>query len=70
LSTHILPEVTMVCGRVLIINRGRIVAQDTMANLARGTERSLEEVFIAAVARDVEEDMPAGAAVAAGGGAP
>jgi ABC-2 type transport system ATP-binding protein len=70
LSTHILPEVTMVCGRVLIINRGRIVAQDTMANLARGTERSLEEVFIAAVARDVEEDMPAGAAVATGGGAP
>jgi len=34
LSTHILPEVTMVCGRVLIIRRGRIVAQDTMANLA------------------------------------
>ena len=34
LSTHILPEVTMVCQRVLIINKGRIVAQDTMKNLA------------------------------------
>ncbi len=34
LSTHILPEVTMVCQRVLIINKGRIVAQDTMQNLA------------------------------------
>jgi ABC-2 type transport system ATP-binding protein len=34
LSTHILPEVTMVCERVLIINKGRIVAQDSMANLA------------------------------------
>ena len=38
LSTHILPEVTMVCERVLIINRGRIVAQDTMENLAGGTD--------------------------------
>lgn len=69
LSTHILPEVTMVCERVLIINRGRIVAQDTMANLARGTARTLEEVFIAAVARDAGADEPAAAvAVAAGGG--
>lgn len=34
LSTHILPEVTMICERVLIINEGRIVAQDTMENLA------------------------------------
>ncbi|HEO72029.1 MAG TPA: ATP-binding cassette domain-containing protein [Candidatus Hydrogenedentes bacterium] len=34
LSTHILPEVTMVCERVLIIHQGRLVAQDTMANLA------------------------------------
>ena len=67
LSTHILPEVTMVCERVLIINRGRIVAQDTMANLARGTARTLEEVFIAAVARDPEEEAPARSAAAAGG---
>jgi ABC-2 type transport system ATP-binding protein len=29
LSTHILPEVSMVCQRVLIINEGRIVAEDT-----------------------------------------
>ena len=33
LSTHILPEVSMTCSRVLIINRGRIVAQDTPENL-------------------------------------
>lgn len=42
LSTHILPEVTMVCERVLIINDGRIVAQDTMANLAAKDGRRLE----------------------------
>jgi gliding motility-associated transport system ATP-binding protein len=33
LSTHILPEVSMVCGRVVIINRGRVVAEDTPENL-------------------------------------
>ena len=33
LSTHILPEVSMTCDRVVIINRGRIAAVDTPANL-------------------------------------
>ena len=35
LSSHVLPEVTAVCGRVIIIHRGRIVASDTIANLSR-----------------------------------
>ena len=35
LSSHILPEVSMICGRVLIINEGRIVAEDTPSNLAQ-----------------------------------
>lgn len=34
LSSHILPEVEAVCRRVLIMNRGRIVASDTPAALA------------------------------------
>jgi len=34
LSTHILPEVEMICGRVIIINKGKIVAMDTPADLA------------------------------------
>jgi len=34
LSTHILPEVEMTCQRVLIINKGRIIASDTPANLS------------------------------------
>lgn len=33
LSTHILPEVSMTCDRVIIINRGRIVAVDSPRNL-------------------------------------
>jgi ABC-2 type transport system ATP-binding protein len=51
LSTHVLPEVTMTCEKVLIINQGRIVAYDEISELARvhgGTaeEVSLEEIFI------------------------
>jgi len=36
LSSHILPEVSAVCDRVLIINKGKIVASDTPENLSRG----------------------------------
>jgi len=35
LSSHILPEVSAVCGRVIIINKGKIVASDTPENLSR-----------------------------------
>ena len=35
LSTHILPEVSMTCERVIIINSGKIVAVDTPENLTR-----------------------------------
>src|SRR5690606_18187924 len=33
LSTHILPEVSQTCQRVVIINKGRVVAEDTPDNL-------------------------------------
>ncbi|MCM8784998.1 MAG: ABC transporter ATP-binding protein [Candidatus Omnitrophica bacterium] len=33
LSSHILPEVSMVCERVIIINEGKIIAVDTIENL-------------------------------------
>jgi len=35
LSTHILPEVSAVCDRVVIINKGRIAAIDTPDNLSK-----------------------------------
>ncbi len=35
LSSHILPEVSQLCQRVIIINRGQIVASDTTENLSR-----------------------------------
>jgi ABC-2 type transport system ATP-binding protein len=40
LSTHILPEVSQICDRVLIINKGTIVAEDSPANLTRGHGKS------------------------------
>lgn len=38
LSTHILPEVSATCGRVIIINKGIIVAEDTPENLTSGLQ--------------------------------
>ena len=42
LSTHILPEVSMLCNRVVIIKKGRVVAEDTplaLTSRLQGSER-------------------------------
>ena len=47
LSTHILPEVSQTCQRVVIINRGHVVAVDTPENLTaklRGSEAMYVEI--------------------------
>ncbi len=44
LSSHILPEVAMVCGRVLIIHQGRLVAEESMASLAGAGAGMIVEV--------------------------
>ncbi len=47
LSTHILPEVEQTCEKVIIINKGKLVATDSVENLqarARGAESMLVEV--------------------------
>jgi ABC-2 type transport system ATP-binding protein len=40
LSTHILPDVQEVCSRVLIIHRGRLVADEAMGDLRQGAHSS------------------------------
>lgn len=40
LSSHILPEVSAVCERLIIINKGKIVASDTPENLSRNLSAS------------------------------
>ena len=42
LSTHILPEVSMTCERVIIIDYGRIIAEDTAEGLTRRLQGSHE----------------------------
>ena len=47
LSTHILPEVEQTCQQVIIINKGKLVAKDSVQNLqarARGAESVLVEI--------------------------
>lgn len=44
LSTHIMQEVEAICDRVIIINKGNLVADDTLSNLKKEGE-SLEEIF-------------------------
>lgn len=47
LSTHILPEVEAVCRKVIIINKGKVVATDSVDNLThrmRGTDMVSVEV--------------------------
>lgn len=47
LSTHIMQEVEAVCDNVIIINRGKIVADDTLDNLrSRNEGKTLESIFI------------------------
>jgi len=45
LSTHILPEVEMICGRVIIIDNGKIVAQDTTEAL-RAAQAASAEILV------------------------
>ena len=40
LSTHILPEVSTVCDRIILINRGRILASEPLAALRAQLERT------------------------------
>ncbi|MBI2026693.1 MAG: ATP-binding cassette domain-containing protein [Deltaproteobacteria bacterium] len=45
LSTHILPEVSATCDRVIVIHEGKIVASDTHENLLKTHGGSLEDIF-------------------------
>ncbi len=47
LSSHILPEVSQVCDRVIIMNKGVIVAEDTPRNLTIGSAKSARIELIA-----------------------
>jgi ABC-2 type transport system ATP-binding protein len=50
LSTHILPEVSQICDKVVIINEGHVVLEQGLDQLVAGT--SLEDVFLTAIAHE------------------
>ncbi len=54
LSTHILPEVTQLCDKVVIISRGRIVLEDRLEDLT--SHEDLEQLFLRVTAADVAAD--------------
>jgi ABC-2 type transport system ATP-binding protein len=58
LSSHILPEVSQVCSRVLIINDGTIIAEDTPERLGARV-RGAEHIFlqVAKAAREIPAEL-------------
>jgi ABC-2 type transport system ATP-binding protein len=58
LSTHILPEVEQTCEKVIIINKGKLVATDSVANL-QNRARGAETVLVEVAARSGEIDQAA-----------
>lgn len=57
LSTHILPEVSMVCSKVVIISKGRVVVESDLASLSR--DKSLEQIFIDSVSKEDASEVSA-----------
>jgi ABC-2 type transport system ATP-binding protein len=58
LSTHILPEVEMICGRVIIIANGRIALDESLERLKAGRAVEVEVRGPADAIRKVLETMP------------
>jgi ABC-2 type transport system ATP-binding protein len=50
LSTHILPEVSQICDKVVIIADGHIVLEEYLKQLPAGT--SLEDIFLQAITKE------------------
>jgi ABC-2 type transport system ATP-binding protein len=50
LSTHILPEVSMVCNKVVIVSRGRVVIESLLNQLTK--DKDLEQIFLESVSRE------------------
>jgi ABC-2 type transport system ATP-binding protein len=56
LSTHILPEVTLICSRVAIINHGRLLAIDSPAGLQQASEKTNQVSLLVAGPADAIRD--------------
>ena len=55
-STHIMQEVEAICENVIIINKGKIVADDTLTGLrSKYNNKSLENIFIELTGSNVQQ---------------
>lgn len=60
LTTHIMPEAEELADRIAIIDRGRILALDTLLNLKKQINKpnpSLEDIFLQLTGREMREDI-------------
>lgn len=58
LSSHILPEISAICERVIIINKGKIVAEDTPENLSKKLTNDNKFVIrVAGAKADIESAL-------------
>lgn len=57
LSTHILPEVEQTCEQVIIINKGKLVATDSVRNL-QARARGAESIVLEVAGRDGDNVQP------------
>ena len=57
LSTHILPEVSQICEKVVIINEGRVVLEEDIASLT--ADASLEDVFLRSISKETAAEPAA-----------
>jgi ABC-2 type transport system ATP-binding protein len=63
LSTHILPEVQAICERIVIIHKGKIVAQDSLENLSH-TQSGGRKIIVRV--RKASPDLPKALATVGG----
>jgi len=54
ISTHILPEVSVTCSRVVIINKGNIIAEDTPQNLTKSVTADEHLELTISSGKDIE----------------
>jgi ABC-2 type transport system ATP-binding protein len=58
LSSHVLPEVSMTCERVIIIHEGRVVAVDTPENLMARLQKTVKtEIHIKGVKQEIGDRL-------------
>lgn len=58
LSTHILPEVQATCDRVVVIDRGRVIAEDTLDGITQRMSTNLVvEIHLARAPADIGEQL-------------